>query len=261
MKKTNNKKTTKKPATKKASTAKKASANKKVAQTNMAASSSGKKPNVLAIVAILIVAALCFGSFFYYKNFNQAKPAAQKTATATVKQISNLTGKFVKSIAGDLFLITDANSPVIMKNETGNANAFSNLKAGDVIEITTKDGVMETYPAQTSAKEVKLVKNGALGDINIDTLHSLNYLGFDFSLYEYNLVNGKYIIKDSGLAYKELKKIEGIVPGSKDKEKMYYIVLTNNPDIKFETISWSLVGAEYALDPFETRLIWIGKTK
>lgn len=85
------------------------------------------------------------------------------------------------SCENDSYMIVDENnSPIVMSNDTGDPQAFSQLGTGDIIKIQC-EYVEETYPAKTDVLKLELVSQGEASDVPEEIVQSLKELGWEVS--------------------------------------------------------------------------------
>ncbi len=77
----------------------------------------------------------------------------------------------------DTYMLVLDNSPIVMSNQTNNANIFQGLSDGDGI-LVLHDGIAESYPGQTGIYFVIKTSNGDITDISKDVLRELAKLGW-----------------------------------------------------------------------------------
>lgn len=98
--------------------------------------------------------------------------SACNTATMDVS-----TGRCIVTADGD-YLLLEGNSPIIMRDASESGNLFTDLKTGDMIQVS-HDGVAESYPGQTAAYRLKKLEDGDISQIPADVIASLSELGYN----------------------------------------------------------------------------------
>ena len=86
-----------------------------------------------------------------------------------------MTGKYMRSIHNNHFIVDDKDNFIQMTNKTGNKDIFDNLNCGDEIKIT-HDLIRELYPLSTKVYSCKLIKTGNINNIDTDEYYLLELL-------------------------------------------------------------------------------------
>lgn len=87
------------------------------------------------------------------------------------------TGRCIVTADGH-YLLLEGNSPIIMRDASDSGNLFTDLKTGDMIQVS-HDGVEESYPGQTAAYRLKKLEDGDISQIPADVIASLSELGYE----------------------------------------------------------------------------------
>ena len=99
------------------------------------------------------------------------------TVTAYPVATQTLTGYFLPNGPSGL-LITDARGVIYLRLRAGYDISFDELTAGDRVEVTTWDTILESWPEQTDLYALRKLSDGDVSDIPADILAELEEAGW-----------------------------------------------------------------------------------
>lgn len=102
--------------------------------------------------------------------------ASQNTGTEIPSDVSECTGRFLKSTGGDGILVIDDYGPVCFSYASDDRSVLNTLEDGDAVSMKT-GLIMETWPGQTTVYGCELLRKGSRASIDPHTLASLMEMG------------------------------------------------------------------------------------
>lgn len=119
-----------------------------------------KKKWLLFLIPVLVILGLVGGGLAYMHHHT----------------LSFSTGMCMVSQNGSYLILLD-DSPIVMRNCTGDDTLFDGLHSGDTIRIL-HDGIQESYPGGTGVYYCRVTENGTIADLPEDILESLSSMGW-----------------------------------------------------------------------------------
>ena len=99
------------------------------------------------------------------------------TLSGCSEKKQTMTGRCLIASTGQYLIISDDSEVVVMSNQSEKETLFKDLQTGDKIKITC-DNILLTYPGQTNVYSCKILENGSLEDIPLETYNHLKEMGW-----------------------------------------------------------------------------------
>jgi hypothetical protein len=124
-----------------------------------------------------------------------------KSRTENETELWTITGRYCEDINGSSILLSDEQGAICISPAAENEgkDLFADFENGDRIEISV-DGIAETYPAQASVYDCRLLEKGSVEDLDADEFQTLIELGWEFS---FSITSADSLTMDELIAMQE----------------------------------------------------------